>query len=235
MTAPQDDPEPNIERDSWQLSPAEWVARNERARMLAERAQLHDDADATAQLMDMVRPVIRTWVLSVPKHHRLDVLDALILKAYMMFTSGVISRSVDRPLGFVKKALRNEFIDQVRKILRRADSLPLDDDHPSVSAGWRQTDAEIRLILKRWRQESSENGTRIDGYAAQAIEIAYIFNVPIAEACRMLELTDRERAGVSSKISRDRRDPGSNLWRLARAMGWDEQHIERWTKSEGRD
>jgi len=217
---------PEVDADS---RDPEWNARNDRLRMLTERALFHNDAAAGREILDIFRPLIRRLVHGVRPERQAEVTANLRCQALMVLRDNITR--ADQPLAYTLQALRHFYLAEARRIDRETrGEVPLGPleyqlAHPTAHIDLEEQataaashEACLRAI-EALRRRALNRRSRSDEMVAMVIEARYFTpGITDREACSVLCFTAGETKTVTEKISRERSNPKSNLFRLAREV-----------------
>ena len=207
----------------------EWNARNDRLRMLAERALFHNDFLAGEEILDIFRPLIRRLVHGVRRERQAEVTANLRSHALMVLRDNIFK--ADQPLAYTLQALRHFYLTEVRRIDRETrGEVPLGPFEYGRAHPTAHTDLEDQATatasheacvsaIEAMRRRATNRRSRSDEMVAMVVEARYFApGLTIREACSILCFTVAETKTVTEKISRERRNPQSNLSKLAREV-----------------
>jgi hypothetical protein len=204
----------------------EWTELGERLVQLAVYATQYDDDRATAEIAETIKPVIRRMVMAAHPNDREHHLSVLLELAIIIVKRMVVFRP-DKPMSYLYESLRRRYHRELQRLRRRNDT-----EVPSGSGSDYRTerahhDARVDdgLIREELRKNSSDlaaTGNANNHRMALVIEVAYLLDVSVGDACDALSFTRQEKKTIVEKITRQRSEADSSLVRLAeRALGYE--------------
>jgi DNA-directed RNA polymerase specialized sigma24 family protein len=199
------------------------LTENRRLRILTERALFHGDELASDELKTMIKPYIRRLVRHLNRHHIEDATQTLTVKAFRVLKEHL--DEVNNLAGFLRVSLRNELLDFLRtqqRIENREQPIregqDFQDPATISSLAHRLQDHVMQKHLDEWKAEALLDRDRTGHEVVQVIELCYYQNLKISEACATLNFSPKETKTISEKISKQRKNPNSKLFRLARLV-----------------
>lgn len=209
---------------------ADWAAQSRRLTILAERGLNHGDEQAYEEIVGMFLDRIRRMARVAPARRMPDVAQALVLKLLMVVKENV--HRADDLMAYCVGALRRALADELRKIFQESKaetSLYSLDGHaldfsqdPAMSEAERQASFEKCVQeIDGYIESAKLRRDRIGTLVGQVIRLRFLNDclsgdpLTVVGACFALGLNDAETRTVAQRISRERINPRSSLYRLA--------------------